>query len=552
MGELSTNSSLASIYVHTQNVDAALAMSTYGIYLHAVFLSLTLGIPLAITAWLIQWRRTGDGDYLRYAKTLSVVLAINFSLGVVTGTLVEFGLLDIWPTSMVLFAAPGFLPLAFEATIAFIGEAALLTLYLATLGKWSAYRSAAVLMANWALGSLSGYFILTVNAWMNVPWGAGTVPQALYPFLPSYGPQALNETGALNLMAVLMHYAASSPSGSLAVTNVGFTSMVGRLFDDAWLPLMNPDALVTTLHTLLAAYAVGLGTVAAILAFKHARSRDPKYMKLLKPILWILVVVLLVQPTLGGHLMGDAVVKYQPTKFTAMVALTGGSGVYGTEFLDPIEALFAYGDPYHPIHGFQYYIDQCSELGNTTFGELYSTMDPRMLGYVAPIANTTLADNCVDAVKSIESLAPLVSGFYYSMIVAGIVAGLASLLALFTFLWRAPAISRLSDAINYGVIGRVVGRDRVLPLLVLAMAIAADVASTAGWAAREVGRQPWTVYGMITTNEVVTPVTISPAFEAIVFLVFTAVAIGGGVAMIYAAKRPELLDRLRRAVGGGQ
>ncbi len=183
-------------------------------------------------------------------------------------------------------------------------------------------------------------------------------------------------------------------------------------------------------------------------------------------------------------------------------------------------------------------------------------MDPRMLGYVAPIANTTLADNCVDAVKSIESLAPpLVSGFYYSMIVAGIVAGLASLLALFTFLWRAPpAISRLSDAINYGVIGRVVGRDRVLPLLVLAMAIAADVASTAGWAAREVGgRQPWTVYGMITTNEVVTPVTISPAFEAIVFLVFTAVAIGGGgVAMIYAAKRPELLDRLRRAVGGGQ
>ncbi len=77
-------------------------------------------------------------------------------------------------------------------------------------------------------------------------------------------------------------------------------------------PLMNPDALVTTLHTLLAAYAVGLGTVAAILAFKHARSRDPKYMKLLKPILWILVVVLLVQPTLGGHLMGDAVVKYQP------------------------------------------------------------------------------------------------------------------------------------------------------------------------------------------------------------------------------------------------
>ncbi len=165
MGELSTNSSLASIYVHTQNVDAALAMSTYGIYLHAVFLSLTLGDPAGHNCLANPMEANRDGDYLRYAKTLSVVLAINFSLGVVTGTLVEFGLLDIWPTSMVLFAAPpGFLPpLAFEATIAFIGEAALLTLYLATLGKWSAYRSAAVLMANWALGSLSGYFILTVT-----------------------------------------------------------------------------------------------------------------------------------------------------------------------------------------------------------------------------------------------------------------------------------------------------------------------------------------------------------------------------------------------------
>jgi len=117
-----------------------------------------------------MWSRTHDNLYLNYAKTLTNVLIVNFALGVVTGTIVEFGLLDIWPTSILLFASSGFLPLLYEATIAFIGEAVLVVFFLITLGRWRAGYSIALLIVTWFLGSLSGYFILTANAWMNVPW----------------------------------------------------------------------------------------------------------------------------------------------------------------------------------------------------------------------------------------------------------------------------------------------------------------------------------------------------------------------------------------------
>ena len=114
-------------------------------------------------------------------------------------------------------------------------------------------------------------------------------------------------------------------------------------------------------------------------------------------------------------------------------------------------------------------------------------------------------------------------------------------------MWRVPTLSRISDAIN-NAIAKLVTKD-VLPLLVFIMAIAADLASISGWAAREIGRQPWTIYGLVTTNEVVTPIQITPLFEVIVYAIFTAVAIGGAVAMYYAATRPELLDRIRGAIG---
>ncbi len=534
---------LGAIYLHTANVNNAMAMTIFGIYLHGVFVSFTLGFPLAILAWLLKWYKTGDELYLEYAKRLTAVWLVNFALGVVTGTIVEFGLLEIWPTSILLFSSSAFVPLFWEATIAFIGEAVLAGLFVIAVGRWSARYALSVLLAAWALGSLSGYFILTTNAWMNVPWGTGEIPKALYPFLPSYGPNVANLTSTLTLAALLLNHTLAG-AGSSALASANFTSAVGPFFSDVWLPLSNPDAISTTVHTLLAAYAIGVGAVALALSVRYLKTKDEKYLKLLKPLLWALVVVLLAQP-ISGHFMGEDVVKYQPLKFTAMVALTGGQGVYGYSFNDPIEALFAYGDPNHPIPGFQYYLQQCSLLGNATFGQLYAQLDPHALKYLGPLADVALADNCKAAVSSLVPLAPLISGFYYLMIGSGILLAAAALLTLFTYLVRAPVLSAIADFVNFRVLGAVVGKENVLPFLASAMAVLSAVAATAGWAVREIGRQPWTVYGLITTNQVVTSAEITPSFTAFVIAVLAAIAALGVTAMYYTATRPGLIDKLR-------
>ena len=539
---------LNGIYVHGNNVNNAMVMTILGIYLHAVFVSFTLGFPLAILAWLIKWYRTGDELFLNYSKTLTMVWIVNFALGAVTGTIVEFGLLDIWPTSILLFSSSAFIPLLYEATIAFIGEAVLAVLFIIAIGRWGAKYTLSILIAAWLLGSLSGYFILTANAWMNVPWGMGDIPHSLYPFLPTYGPNAANVTATLNLAALLLHYTIDG-TGSLALTSVNFTSLVGTYFTNPWLPMVNPNAIVTTLHTLFAAYAIGVGAVALAVSVRFFKTNDGRYIKLLKPLLWILTIVLLVEPIVIGHFMGDEVVAYQPLKFTALTTLTGGPGVYGYEYYDPIEALFAYGNPYHPIYGFQYYLNQCKALGNATFSELYSKLDPGMLSYLGPLTNVTLAQNCEAAVLSMEPLAPLVSAFYYTMIGAGILLAIAAVLILFTYLVRVPVLSVITDFINKEILGVLIGVDNVMPFLASAMAILSAIAATAGWAAREIGRQPWTVYGLITTNEVVTSDVITPGFVAFVVIILLVIAIVGALAMYYVAARPSLLDRIRGLIG---
>ncbi|WP_252901059.1 cytochrome ubiquinol oxidase subunit I [Vulcanisaeta sp. JCM 14467] len=385
---------------------------------------------------------------------------------------------------------------------------------------------------------------------MNVPWGMGDIPHDLYPFLPTYGPNAANLTATLNLAALLLHYTIDG-AGSVALTNANFTSMVGTYFTNPWLPMVNPDAIVTTLHTLLAAYAIGVGAVALALSIRFFRTHDSRYIKLLKPLLWVLAIVLLIEPIVLGHFMGDDVVAYQPPKFTALTTLTGGPGVYGYEYYDPIEALFAYGNPSHPLYGFKYYLVQCQALGNTTFSQLYSELDPRMLSYLGPMANVTLAQNCEAAVLALEPLAPLVSTFYYTMIGAGILLAIAAVLVLFTYLVRVPVLSAITDFINNEILGVLIGADNVMPFLASAMAVLSAIAATAGWAAREIGRQPWTVYGLITTNEVVTSDPITPGFVAFVVIILLAIAIVGALAMYYVATRPSLLDRVRELVGVG-
>jgi hypothetical protein len=58
--------------------------------------------------------------------------------------------------------------------------------------------------------------------------------------------------------------------------------------------------------------------------------------------------------------------------------------------------------------------------------------------------------------------------------------------------------------------------------------------------------------GLITTNEVVTPVPITPVFVAYVLAILTAIAVGGSLAMYYVATRPGILRNIGEFLRGGE
>jgi cytochrome d ubiquinol oxidase subunit I len=67
---------------------------------------------------------------------------------------------------------------------------------------------------------------------------------------------------------------------------------------------------------------------------------------------------------------------------------------------------------------------------------------------------------------------------------------------------------------------------------------------------RDGGRKPWTVYGLLYPEEVVTPVPINPTVLAIFVLIFVAVAIIGLYGMyIVSTKSLKFVELLKK--GGG-
>ncbi|MEM4673512.1 MAG: cytochrome ubiquinol oxidase subunit I, partial [Pyrobaculum sp.] len=200
-----------------------LPLSALGIYFHGFNVSLTFGIPVAIGLMLWKWWRTGDRDYYKAARLMTAVLAVNFAVGAINGTLVEFGLVQVWPGVNLAIATFAFAPLALEL-IAFSNEIAFLILFIVTLGRVKPPVSLAILTVYAAFAYFSGVLITAVNTWMQAPWGTGEVAKALYPFMPVYGP---NVVDVPKLVALKVAGLAAQQPISIFVQHPGLAEKVG-------------------------------------------------------------------------------------------------------------------------------------------------------------------------------------------------------------------------------------------------------------------------------------------------------------------------------------
>jgi len=512
------------------------SITTLGIYIHAMFLSISLGFPLVICGLMIKYSRSGDPDYFRAAKTLAGVLALNFALGAVTGTLVEFGLVQAWPGSIFVIATFGLAPLVLEL-IAFVGEIVFLLWFVISLGKVKASYSASIMGLYFAFAALSGALITAVNSWLNAPWGTGSIASAIYPFLPTYGPASADPQALVKLKVALLDSLLSGGAPSQLIQNSTVARSIGLTLNDPFVALSSPYAGASILHNVMAGVIVGVSIALAGFACRYFRSGSSYHSKVIRVVLPIFLVLILIQPTLFGDMMGKAVVSYDPTKFAL---IEGASSSYS----NPLVSFLAYGDPNHAIVGFDALRNATRSLGNLTVGQLASTVVPGLSAGAA--SNVSLAQVDLADLASAQANMGFVNAAYYAMIVAGIL-DVFSAVALASFAFRVPLLSRLA-----GLVFRPLGQRRTYLLLGLLAGSTSILASALGWAVREVGRKPWTVYGLIYPQEVVSPVAMNPVVMATFVGVFVSMAVVGIYGMYVFSTRPlKFLELLKRGAGEG-
>ena len=138
---------------------------------HFLFVPITIGITWFVATFETLWYRRGDEHYLRLTRFFGKLMLINFAIGVVTGIVQEFQFGMNWSAYSRYVGDIFGAPLAMEALAAFFLESTFLGLWIFGWGRLSARLHLAIIYAVAFGSTLSAFFILAANSWMQHPVG---------------------------------------------------------------------------------------------------------------------------------------------------------------------------------------------------------------------------------------------------------------------------------------------------------------------------------------------------------------------------------------------
>lgn len=148
---------------------------------HIIFPSFTIGLAAFIATLLVRWRMTGRDHLHRLARFWTKIFAVSFAMGVVSGIVLSYEFGTNWSRfSTVAGNVVGPL-LGYEVLTAFFLEASFLGIMLFGWNRVSPtlHVTSAVLVA---IGtSLSAFWILAANSWMQTPAGHEVRDGIAYP-----------------------------------------------------------------------------------------------------------------------------------------------------------------------------------------------------------------------------------------------------------------------------------------------------------------------------------------------------------------------------------
>lgn len=146
---------------------------------HWVFVPLTLGLGVIMSIMESVYVKTGDEKWKKTAKFWQLIFGINFAVGVATGIIMEFQFGTNW-SNYSLFVGDIFgAPLAIEGILAFFMEATFISIM---FFGWNRVSRGMHLTSTWLVtlgATLSAFWILVANAWMQYPVGMEFNPETM-------------------------------------------------------------------------------------------------------------------------------------------------------------------------------------------------------------------------------------------------------------------------------------------------------------------------------------------------------------------------------------
>jgi cytochrome d ubiquinol oxidase subunit I len=251
-----------------------LARAQFGLNIgfHILFPTLTIALGWILLFFRIQYARSGDAAWLATYQLWTKIFALSFTMGVVTGITMSFQFGTNWPRYMLKVGNIAGPLLAYEVLFAFFLESTFLGVMLfgaRRVPKWLHIFSTAMV----ALGTtLSAFWILALNSWMQTPAGYVMDGNAL-------------------------------------------------IAGDWWQVIFNPSLPYRLVHMMLASGLTAAFVIAGLSAWRLLRASDDRAARhaLLTGIR--LAAVLIPMQMLAGDMHGLNTLKHQPAKIAAIEAI---------------------------------------------------------------------------------------------------------------------------------------------------------------------------------------------------------------------------------------
>ena len=447
---------------------------------HWIFVPLTLGLAVIMATMETMYVIKGDEFWKKTAKFWMKLFAINFSVGIATGIILEFEFGTNWSNYSWFVGDIFGAPLAIEGIFAFFMEA---TFFAVMFFGWEKFSKRVHLAATWLTGigaAISAVWILIANSWMQHPVGM------------EFNPDTVRH------------------------------EMV-----DFWALVLNPVAISKFFHSVFSGWMTGAIFVIGISCWYLLKKRNTRFA--LASIRVSAIIGLFGSLAVMGT--GDSsalhVAKYQPMKLAAAEGLMDGgeqapfSIVPGIEIPGMLSILAT-----HDLNGFVPGINNLLNGYTTRDGEQQPSAAEKMQrGKIALEAfreYRSLSDSNVTAkaeVRNIldenidyfgygyidnkEELVPPVPLVYWSF---RVMVGLGSFLLL------------LIVVVLWADIKKKLENMRWLQWVALLSIPLVYITGQAGWIVAEVGRQPWVIEGLLPVKAAVS--SVSAASVQTTFLLF--------------------------------